>query len=87
MAAVEAGLSWLAVVALVFSAVSAYYYMRVVMLMYMRDPEATAAETPHLVPSPALSIVLACAVAGVIIFGLFPNPVVTLALQSVLLLK
>jgi NADH-quinone oxidoreductase subunit N len=39
------------------------------------------------VPSPALSIVLACAVAGVIIFGLFPNPVVTLALQSVLLLK
>src|SRR6188472_4095232 len=87
MSAVEAGLSWLAALGLIFSAVSAYYYMRVVMLMYMRDPEATAAETPHLVPSPALSIVLACAVAGVIIFGLFPNPVVTLALQSVLLLK
>ena len=61
--------------------------MRVVMVMYMRDPEVTAAETSHLVPSPALSIVLACAVAGVIIFGLFPNPVVNLALQSVLLLK
>jgi NADH-quinone oxidoreductase subunit N len=87
MAAVEAGLSWLAALGLIFSAVSAYYYMRVVMVMYMRDPEATAAETSHLVPSPALSIVLACAVAGVIIFGLFPNPVVTLALQSVLLLK
>jgi len=87
MAAVEAGLSWLAALGLIFSAVSAYYYMRVVMLMFMRYPEATAAETPHLVPSPALSIVLACAVAGVIIFGLFPNPVVTLALQSVLLLK
>jgi NADH-quinone oxidoreductase subunit N len=87
MAAVEAGLSWLAAIGLIFSAVSAYYYMRVVMLMYMREPDATAAETSHLVPSPALSIVLACAVAGVIIFGLFPNPVVNLALQSVLLLK
>jgi proton-translocating NADH-quinone oxidoreductase, chain N len=87
MAAVEAGLSWLAVVALIFSAVSAYYYMRVVMLMYMREPEVSAAEASHLVPSPALSIVLACAVAGVIIFGLFPTPVVSLALQSVLLLK
>jgi NADH-quinone oxidoreductase subunit N len=39
------------------------------------------------VPSPALAVVLACAVAGVIVFGLFPTPVVTLALQSVLLLK
>ena len=53
----------------------------------MREPEATVTEAPHLIPSPALSIVLACAVAGVILFGLFPNPVVNLALQSVLLLK
>ena len=45
MAAVEAGLSWLAALGLIFSAVSAYYYMRVVMVMYMRDPEVTAAET------------------------------------------
>ena len=87
MAAVQAGLSWLAAVGLIFSAISAYYYMRVVMLMYMREPEASAAESSHLVPSPALSIVLACAVAGVIIFGLYPSPVVSLALQSVLLLK
>ena len=87
MAAVQAGLSWLAAVGLMFSAISAYYYMRVVMLMYMREPEASAAESSHLVTSPALSIVLACAVAGVIIFGLYPSPVVSLALQSVLLLK
>lgn len=87
MAAVEAGLSWLAVAALIFAAVSAYYYMRVVMVMYMREPEATVVDIPRLVPSPALSIVLACAIAGVIIFGLFPNPLVSLALQSVLSLK
>jgi NADH-quinone oxidoreductase subunit N len=87
MAAVESGLSWLAAVGLIFSAISAYYYMRVVMLMYMREPEASAAEPSHLVPSPALAVVLACAVAGVIVFGLFPTPVVSLALQSVLMLK
>ena len=85
MAAVEAGLTWLAAIALIFAAVSAYYYMRVVMVMYMRDPRRLCRRAPAPRASPALSIVLACAVAGVIIFGLFPNPVVSLALQSVLL--
>ena len=87
MAAVEGGLTWLAVVALIFAAVSAYYYMRVVLVMYMREPAATAVDPPRLVASPTLSFVLACAVAGVIIFGLFPNPLVSLALQSVLSFK
>lgn len=87
MAAVEAGLAWLAVVALIFAAISAYYYMRVVMVMYMREPDPSAGEVPQLVASPALTVVLACAVAGVILFGLFPNPLVSLALQSVLPLK
>ncbi|HEY6085662.1 MAG TPA: NADH-quinone oxidoreductase subunit N [Nitrospira sp.] len=87
MAAVEAGLTWLAVIALIFAAVSAYYYMRVIMVMYMREPEPTTADLPRLVPSPALSIVLICAAAGVILFGLFPSPLVSLALQSVLSLR
>ena len=86
MAAVDAGLAWLAAIALLFAAVSAYYYMRVVMVMYMREPDS-AAVAPRLVTSPALSFVLACAVAGVILFGLFPNPLVSFALQSVLTLK
>jgi NADH-quinone oxidoreductase subunit N len=87
MAAVEAGLAWLAALALIFAAVSAYYYMRVVMVMYMRDPDPSSVAPPRLVTSPALSFVLACAVAGVILFGLFPNPLVSFALQSVLTLK
>lgn len=86
MAAVDAGLAWLAAIGLIFAAVSAYYYMRVVMVMYMREPDP-AAVAPRLVTSPALSFVLACAVAGVILFGLFPNPLVSFALQSVLTLK
>jgi NADH-quinone oxidoreductase subunit N len=87
MAAVESGLTWLAAVALIFAAVSAYYYMRVVMVMYMREPDAAVLDPPQLVASPALSIVLACAVAGVLFFGLYPSPLVGLTIQSVLTLK
>jgi len=55
--------------------------------MYMREPNPSSVAPPRLVTSPALSIVLACAVAGVILFGLFPNPLASFALQSVLTLK
>jgi NADH-quinone oxidoreductase subunit N len=87
MAAVEAGMAWLAVVALIFAAISAYYYLRLVMVMYMREPGEVTATSPRLVMSPTLSIVLACAVAGVVLFGFYPNPLVNLAAQAVLTLK
>jgi NADH-quinone oxidoreductase subunit N len=53
----------------------------------MRDPNPSSIAQSRLVTSPALSFVLACAVAGVILFGIFPNPLVSFALQSVLTLK
>jgi NADH-quinone oxidoreductase subunit N len=86
MAAVRADLTWLAVIGVIFAAISAYYYLRVVMVMYMREPE-TAGEQPALVTSPVLTVALACALAGVVIFGLFPNPLVSLATQAVLGMK
>src|SRR2546422_11448971 len=42
MAAVSAGMTGLAVLAVVFAAVSASFYLRVVMVMDMRDPGETA---------------------------------------------
>jgi len=87
MAAVEAGMTWLAVLALVFAAISAYYYLRLVMVMYMHEPEALSATSPRLVMSPAVSIVLACAIAGVVILGIYPNPLINLAAQAVLTLR
>ena len=64
MAAVHADLTWLAVIAVIFAAVSAYYYLRIVMVMYMRDPDPSIIPEPRFEHSPALSIVLACALAG-----------------------
>ncbi|MEK6532345.1 MAG: NADH-quinone oxidoreductase subunit N [Nitrospirota bacterium] len=87
MSAVQAGLTWLAVLALVFAAISAYFYLRLVMVMYMREPETVTALSPRFVSSPALSIVLACAIAGVVFFGFYPDPIVNLATQAALTLK
>jgi len=80
-------MTWLAVLALVFAAVSAYYYLRLVMVMYMREPESLTVSSPRLVMSPALSIVLACAIAGVVFFGVYPNPLVNVASQAAQTLK
>ncbi len=87
LAAVNAGLAWLAVVAVLFAAVSAYYYLRVVMVMYMRDLDISAGLAPRFASSPAMTIVLACAVAGVVILGLYPDPLVSLTTSAVLTLK
>jgi NADH-quinone oxidoreductase subunit N len=84
LAAVKGGLTWLAVVAVIFAAVSAYYYLRVVMVMYMREPDASAEAQPRLDTSPALTMVLASAVAGVVAFGLYPDPLVSIASLAVL---
>jgi NADH-quinone oxidoreductase subunit N len=87
MSAVQAGLTWLAVLALAFAAISAFFYLRLVMVMYMREPETVTALSPRFVSSPALSIVLACAIAGVVFFGFYPDPIVNLATQAALTLK
>ena len=73
--------------ALIFAVISAYYYLRLVMVMYMREPSDLSSTSPRMVMSPSLSIVLACAVAGVVIFGIYPNPLVNFAIQAVSALK
>ncbi len=80
MAAVEAGMVWLAVVGVVLSAVSAYYYLRIVMLMYMKEPEA---RTSYEV-SPAVTVAMWVALLVVLGLGVYPGPLVEYA-QSALL--
>ena len=82
MAAVNAGLTWLAVVGLIFAAVSAFYYLRVVMVMYMREPSPDQEGETRLALSPTATAVLALAVAGVVLFGLYPWPLVSLTASA-----
>jgi NADH-quinone oxidoreductase subunit N len=84
MAAVNAGLAWLAIVGLVFAAISAFYYLRIVMVMYMREPSSEQELHTRLILSPQISVALACAVAGVVLLGIFPGPLVSIADLSIL---
>src|SRR5690606_28383179 len=70
LAAVEAGLGWLAVLIVLNAALAAFYYLRVIVYMYMRDPEA---EPAPLDSSPFGSVALAISVAAVLLLGLFPG--------------
>jgi NADH-quinone oxidoreductase subunit N len=54
-AAVRGGLTWLAIIGALNSAISAYYYLRVTVSMYMTEP-AAAPVTPALAGVPALAI-------------------------------
>ena len=87
MAAVNAGLAWLAIVGLVFAAISAFYYLRIVMVMYMREPSTEQELRTRLILSPQISVVLACAVAGVVLLGIFPGPLVSVTDLSTLPIK
>ncbi len=78
-ALVERGLVWLAVVAVIFSVISAYFYLRVVMYMYMYEPEM---EIEGLSLSPALGLAVLIAAIGVIVIGVYPEPVLTVAANA-----
>jgi NADH-quinone oxidoreductase subunit N len=71
LAAIQAGgwLTVLAVLAMVNAAAAAFYYLRVVVYMYMREPTD---ETIPSAPSPLFRVGLAIAGIGTLIFGLFP---------------
>ncbi|MSQ98534.1 MAG: NADH-quinone oxidoreductase subunit NuoN [Xanthomonadales bacterium] len=77
-ATLEAGMLWLAVVAVVFSVVGAFYYLRVVKLMYFDDPET---EVPI---SATLDFSLALSLNGVLVIGLgiFSGPLIAVCMRS-----
>jgi NADH-quinone oxidoreductase subunit N len=79
-AAIRGGYVWLAVIAVLNSAIAAYYYLRVIVYMYMREPEGAAAGWA---PSFAGGLALAIALAGIVILGVLPAPFADLATAAV----
>lgn len=68
---VRADLTWLAVIAVIFSAVSAFYYLRVIMYMFFREPEVEFATKEPINGPMAASLVLSA--IGVLVIGLLPS--------------
>ena len=86
-AAVNSHLIWLAVLMAVNSVIGAYYYLRVIVVMYMREGSAEAmAAAPVRFPL-AVNVVLAVTAIGTVYFGLFPNQVLNFILQPNLIAR
>lgn len=65
---------WLAVLALVFAIIGAYYYINVVKVMYFEEPE----EKEVFVCSGQLRAAITCSGIGVLLLGMFPGAAITL---------
>ena len=80
-AAVQDGYYGLAIVGVLTSVVSVFYYLRIVVRMYM-TPKPVGAVSLPIVPTTAM-MALAVTVAGVLLLGILPARVVELAAQSI----
>lgn len=73
-AALRQGYVWLVVIGVLNTAISAYYYLRLIIVMFFRD-RTTDLEVPRVPASAALALVLT--IAGVFYLGIFPGRVMS----------
>jgi NADH-quinone oxidoreductase subunit N len=78
-AAMQSHLTGLVIVGVINSAIAAYYYLRVIVVMYMREAEK---DVPVLRMSPALSVALVACLVATIYLGVLPDRVLNYALAS-----
>ena len=78
-AALKANLIWLTLIGVVNSAIGAYYYLRIIVMMYMREARKPVPVTP--VPF-GLGLALALSIMATLYLGIYPNGVLQYAQQS-----
>ncbi len=79
-AAIKSGFYWLVVIAVINSAVSAYFYLNIVVTMYMKgEPDSRVA----VFASPLVKLVVFVGVLGTLFLGVFPSYILSTALSSV----
>jgi NADH-quinone oxidoreductase subunit N len=77
-AAIESGYVWLAVIGVLNSAVSLYYYVRIVVFMWLKN-EPTGTEP---VSSPTMAFALGVALVATLLLGVYPRPLFEFAEAS-----
>lgn len=77
--AIQSDLVWLVIVAVLNAAVAAYYYLRVVRIMYL----APSPVEGDIKPGPWLATALAATTAGVVVVGFVPMPLIDAAQRAV----
>lgn len=83
--AIDSNLIWLTVLGLLNSAVAAYYYLRVIVVMYFHEPGEAALETAS-IPG-GIRLALIGSAIGVFILGVFPSAVLEFANRSAMLVR
>lgn len=75
-AAIEAGDVWLVIVGVVASVIAAFFYVRVIVLMYFVEPNENTASV--VVPSAFTTVALAVAATITVVVGIMPQPLLEL---------
>lgn len=83
-AAINSNLVWLAILMAINSTIGVYYYLRLIVIMYMRESQPGAERVPFPV---SVSLVLAITTLATVYFGLFPNRVVSFISDPGLILR
>jgi NADH-quinone oxidoreductase subunit N len=79
LSGIEAGLTWLVVVAVVSSVISAFFYLRVLVVAYLQEPVGDAAAEPSAGRAPALGLALGLAGLLTVAIGLAPEALIAAA--------
>ena len=79
--AIDSGFIWLAVLGLINSVIAAYYYLRVLVFMYMKEPE-TGAPIATPMKSGHVNTALVLAAVLVLLLGLLPSSTLEAALLT-----
>jgi len=77
-AGVRADLVWLVIIAVLNTALSAFYYLGVARQMYLGEGD----DRPSVATRPATEAVLLAAAAGVLVFGVYPIPLIEAAQRA-----
>ena len=80
-AAVESGWIWVAVVGVLTSAISLFFYFGIVVQMYLKESDDT---TPRPMPAVGVASTIAICAVVTVLLGLVPGPIVELAKSSLL---
>ncbi len=83
-AAMKSGYVGLAVIGVINSVISVYYYLRITVIMYMKEPTR---DFSPLTISPLIVAAIVISVVGTLQLGIFPSKVMEIVQQATLVLK
>lgn len=79
-AAMEAGLIWLVVIGVIASLIAAFFYARVIVVMFFREPNEKTASVA--IPSAFTTIALVAGATITVVLGVVPQPVLDLVADA-----